>query len=271
MAPTLELHSIADRVEIADGVFMPRLGIGTSHSSEHGDVEREIAAAFDLGYRLIDTAAMYGNERGVGQAIAASSVPREEIFVTTKVWNSDQGHRQTLHAFDESLRRLALDYVDLYLIHWPQPGLTAETWHALEELLARGLVRSIGVCNFMPRDLDELYASATVPPAVNQFELHPFKQRPALQEYCRAHAITIEAWAPVMRGRANQVPQLVEIGERYGKSGAQVSIRWILQSGITTIPKSTHEVRLQENADVFDFELTPAEMSAIDALDRSGS
>lgn len=267
VAERLELRSIADSVQIAQGVRMPRLGLGTSQAYP-GQVEREIAVGLDLGYRHIDTAAMYGNEHEIGAAIARSGVPREEISLATKVWNTDQGYQTTLRAFDASRRRLGVDYIDLYLIHWPQPHATAETWRAMEELLRRGEVRAIGVCNFTVEHLEELYQTAEIPPAVDQFELHPWMQRPELQDYCISRGITIQAWAPVMRGRASRVPQLAEIGERHGKSGAQVSIRWILQKGFTTIPKSTHESRLHENCDVFDFELSEDEMATIDAMDR---
>lgn len=263
----VEIGSIADTVRIAPNVNMPRLGLGTSQSYP-GDVEREITAGLALGYRHIDTASMYGNEREIGAALAGSGVPRDQISIATKVWNSDQGYETTLRAFDASRRRLGVDYVDLYLIHWPQPGMTGSTWSAMEELVRRGDVRAIGVCNFMEEHLDELFETAALPPAVNQFELHPWMQRPALAEYCFERGITVQAWAPVMRGRASGVPQLAQIGERHGKTGAQVAIRWILQKGYTTIPKSTHEEHLRENAAVFDFELGDAEMDAIDALDR---
>lgn len=268
VAERLELRSIADTIEIADGVRMPRLGLGTSQAYP-GQVEREIAVGLDLGYRHIDTAAMYGNEHEIGAAVARSGVSRQEVSLATKVWNTDQGYQTTLRAFDASRRRLGVEYIDLYLIHWPQPHATAETWRAMEELLRRGEVRAIGVCNFMIEHLEELFQTAEVAPAVNQFELHPWMQRPELQDYCISHGITVQAWAPVMRGRASRVQQLVEIGQRHGKTGAQVSIRWILQKGFTTIPKSTHESRLHENCDVFDFELSDDEMATIDALDRS--
>lgn len=267
LADKTELGSVADRVEVADGVMMPRLGLGTSQAYP-GKVETEIRVGLELGYRLIDTASMYGNEREIGAAVAASGLPRHEVFLATKVWNTDQGFQTTLRSFDASRRRLGVDYVDLYLIHWPQPGTTAETWRAMEELVRRGDVRAIGVCNFMKVHLEELARTAIMAPAVNQFELHPWMQRPQLQQYCLEHGITIQAWAPVMRGRASRVPELASIGGRYGKTGAQVSIRWLLQKGFTTIPKSTHEDHLRENADVFDFELSDEDMRAIEALDR---
>ena len=224
-----------------------------------------------IGYRLIDTAAMYGNEREIGSALRQADVPREDVFVTTKVWNSDQGYERTLAAFSRSRARLGLEYVDLYLVHWPQPGLTGETWRALEELLSSGQTRAIGVCNFVPRNFEELFATANVPPAVDQFEFHPGMQRPDVTRYCREKGITMQAWSPLMRGGVSRVPALAAIGERHGKSPAQVALRWILQKDITTIPKSVHEDRIVENADVFDFELSADEMAEIDALDQDST
>jgi len=269
--PAVELHSIADRVEIAPGVMMPRLGIGTSHVVGATNVEAEVAAALELGYRLIDTATAYMNEGEIGTALERAGVAREELFVTTKVWPSDQGYEQTLRTFHRSRSRLRLDYLDLFLIHWPEPRLTAETWRALEELHASGAVRAIGVSNFMESDFEQLFETATVSPAINQIEFHPYFQRPELVAYCMSHGVTVQAWSPLIQGRVSKIPVLVEIGNRHGKTAAQVTIRWMLQRGITTIPKSSHRERLQENADVFDFALTPQEMAAIDALDRNES
>jgi diketogulonate reductase-like aldo/keto reductase len=231
-------------------------------------VRRAIASALELGYRLIDTATSYGNEAEIGAALRQAGVAREELFVTSKVWPSDQGYDRTLMAFETSRSRLGLDYLDLYLIHWPEPRLTTQTWRALEELHAAGAVRAIGVSNFTHEDLAQLDSTANMPPAVNQIEFHPHLQRPELIAECRVRGIAIEAWSPLMRGRVEGVPKLVEIGKTHGKTAAQVTIRWILQKNIITVPKSTHEARLRENADVFDFALSAAEMAAIDALDR---
>jgi methylglyoxal/glyoxal reductase len=268
MTTTIELHSLTDRVEIAPGVAMPRLGVGTYRASEV-DAHQEVAWALEIGYRGVDTAALYGNEADVGRAIAESGLPRDDVFVATKVWNDDQGYESTLAAFDESLRKLALGHVDLYLVHWPIPSRMQDTWRAMEEILASGRTRAIGVCNHLPHHLERLLSFATVPPAIDQVEFHPGLQQPDLHAYCDEHRITMQAWAPVMRGRVFQIPTLVEIGRRHGKTAAQVSIRWILQLGVTTIPKSVHRERLVENADVFDFELSAEEMAAIAALDRS--
>jgi len=264
----VELHSLADRVEIAPGVLMPRLGIGTFRSLGGHQVEHEVAYALRVGYRGIDTASMYGNEEGVGRAIERSGVPRDDLFVATKMWNDEQGYTRTLAACEQSLRRLGLDHVDLYLVHWPVPGLLQDTWRAMEELLAKGSVRAIGVCNFLEEHLEDLLSFATVPPALDQVEHHPRLQQPELREYLRAHGITMQAWAPIMRGGVASIPEIVAIADAHGKTPAQVAIRWILQHGVTTIPKSVHEARIAENADVYDFELTAAEMAAIDGVDR---
>lgn len=266
-ATPLRIESIRDTVEVAPGVHMPRLGLGTSRAYG-SDVIRAIAMAFDLGYRLIDTSANYENETEVGRAIAASAVPREEIFVTTKLEGPDQGPVRPLPALQTSLRRLQLEYVDLYLIHWPEPRLTNDSWRALEQLLRAGLTRSIGVSNFEVSDLEQLFTTATIRPAVNQIKLNPLEQRRALAGYCRERGITVEAWAPVLRGHAEQVPPLVRIGRDHGKSAAQVSLRWLLQKGMIAIPKSVHESRLRENAEVYDFSLGEDEMALIDSAER---
>jgi diketogulonate reductase-like aldo/keto reductase len=267
VADGIELRSLADTVEIAPGVHMPRLGLGTYKSPAGPDVEHEVAWGLELGYRLIDTAALYGNEESIGRALRSSTMPREDVFLTTKVWNSDQGYESTLSACDASLRRLGVDQVDLYLTHWPMPKLMRDTWLAMEELLAAGKTRAIGVCNHLPHHLEELLSYAHVPPAVDQVEHHPRLQQTALRDFCRNRGITMQAWAPIMRGRVNGIPELVEIADRHGKTPAQVSIRWILQHGVTTIPKSVHRERVAENADVFDFELSPDETAVVDGLD----
>jgi len=267
MPADFKLNSLADTVEIAPGVHMPRLGLGTYKADEGPDVAGALTDALAMGYRLVDTASIYGNEVGVGRALHESGVPREEIFVTTKLWNDDQGYESALKAFDESLKRLDLDYVDLYLVHWPWPKHAQDTWRAMEQLLVGGRTRAIGVCNHLPHHLDQLAEFATTMPSVNQCEFHPRLQQPDLQAACRNRGITLQAWAPIMRGGVNSVPELIEIAHRHGKTPAQVSIRWILQKGVITIPKSIHSARIAENADVYDFELSPAEVGAIDALD----
>lgn len=259
--------AITSAIGLSNDVEMPRFGLGTYKSKPGAEVERSVEAALRLGYRAVDTAALYGNEEGVGAGLRASGVPREEVFVTTKVWNTDQGHDATLAALEGSLARLGMDHVDLYLVHWPMREHLEGTWKAMEEVLAAGKTRAIGVCNFLPHHLEELARVATVPPVVDQVEFHPRLQQPALQAYLAEHDIALEAWAPIMRGAVNEIPELLEIARSHGKTPAQVTIRWILQLGYVVIPKSVHEERIAENAGVFDFELADAEMAVIDTLD----
>lgn len=260
--------TIDSTVTLSNGVEMPRFGLGTYKSPEGGEVEGATAAALEVGYRSIDTASLYGNERAIGRVIAASDVPRNDIFVTTKVWNEEQGYEETLAALHHSLERLELDYVDLYLMHWPIPRLMESTWRAMEELLAQGHTRAIGVCNFLVPHLEQLDTIAESPPVVNQFEFHPWLQQPEVVGACAARGIAVEAWAPLARGRVFDMPEIGAIGERHGKSAAQVTLRWLLQRGVIAIPKSVHPERVRENAAIFDFELSAKEIAAIDALDR---
>jgi diketogulonate reductase-like aldo/keto reductase len=262
------LVSLADTVEIAPGVAINRLGLGTYRADEGPDVEREVRYGLDLGYRTIDTAALYGNEHSVGKAMRRSGVAREDVFVTTKLWNDDQGYESALRAFDISLERLGFDYVDLYLVHWPRDGKMRDTWRAMEEILASGRTRAIGVCNFLVHHLNSLSALANVAPALNQIEHHPRLQQPGLVAHCQELGIAVQAWAPIMRGKVMLVPEIVQIAQAHRKTPAQVTLRWILQRGVITIPKSVHERRIAENADIYDFELSSAEMAIIDSLDR---
>lgn len=261
------LDDITATVRLANRVEMPRLGLGTYRSAEGGDVERSVSAALDLGYRSIDTASLYGNEAGIGAAIAGSGVPRGEIFLTSKVWNDEQGYESTLRAFNGSLTRLGTDYLDLYLVHWPREQ-THDTWRAMERLYSEGMARAIGVCNHLEHHLEALLAVADVPPMVDQYEFHPWLQQPALREYCERHEIVVEAWAPLMKGRVAEVPELAAIGAAHRRTPAQVALRWLLQLGVVVIPKSVHPERVAENADVFGFTLTAAEMEVIAGLDR---
>lgn len=260
--------SLTSTVQIAPGVRMPVLGLGTYRSAEGPEVYDSVRDALEIGYRGFDTASVYDNEEGVGRALRESDVPREQLFVVTKVWNDEQGYANTLAACDRSLGKLGLDQLDLYLVHWPSRATLEGTWRAMEDLLARGSVRSIGVCNFLPHHLEALLAICKVPPAIDQVEHHPHLQQPELREYCATHGIVMQAWAPVMRGRASLVPELVAIAQAHDKAPAQVCLRWILQHDVTAIPKSVHRARIAENADVFDFELTGEQMRLIDTLDR---
>ena len=259
--------ALSSTVALDNGSAMPLLGLGTYKSAPGAEVEGSVAAALRCGYRSIDTASLYENEESIASAIRASGVPREQIFLASKVWNDEQGYENTLAACDGSLGRLGTDYLDLYMVHWPLPATLASTWRAMEELYAAGKARAIGVCNHLPHHLEALLKTAEVPPMVDQVEFHPRLQQPRLQAYLAEHDIALEAWAPIMRGGVNGIPQLVEIGRAHNKSPAQVAIRWILQMGYVAIPKSVHEDRIAENADVFDFELTDEQMETIDRLD----
>lgn len=247
---------------------MPLFGLGVFQTPEGEEVYNAVTWALEAGYRLVDTAAVYRNETGVGRALRDSGVPRSDYFVTTKVWNTDQGYESTLQACEASLTRLGLDYVDLYLIHWPKPRLTAGTWRALEHLRAEGRTRAIGVSNFEPHHLDALMADAEVAPAVNQVELHPHLQQPEVRAACARLGTVVQAWSPLKRGRVLDEPVIGSIAEEHGATPAQVILRWQLQSGMSTIPKSVRRERIRENGDIFWFELSPEDIAAIGALDR---
>lgn len=253
---------------LANGVEIPYLGLGVWQADEGREVQQAVTWALEAGYRHIDTASIYKNEEGVGQAVRESSVPREEVFITSKVWNTDQGYDATLRAFDASLDRLGLETLDLYLIHWPVPGKSRDTWRALEKLYADGRVRAIGVSNFLQHHLEELLTTATVKPMVNQLEFHPWLVQPGLQAYCRQHGIQYEAWSPLMQGKVFEQDIVNDLARKYGKSPAQILVRWDLQRGVVTIPKSVKQAHIISNAAVFDFELTADELAYIDGLDR---
>jgi len=260
---------ISSTTKLNNGVEMPWLGLGVFLSEEGAEVENAVKSALTNNYRHIDTAAIYKNERGVGKAIKESGIPRSEIFLTSKVWNTDQGYQSTLNAFDESLEKLQTDYLDLYLIHWPKAQRSVETWKALEELYEAGRVRAIGVSNFLVHHLEDFLLHCKVVPAVNQVEFHPELIQPDLLKYCQKKGIQLEAWSPIMKGRVNDIPVMQEIAAKYGKTPVQVVLRWDIQKGVVTIPKSVKAERIISNADFFDFELTPEEMARIDALDQN--
>lgn len=260
--------NISSTIPLNNGIAMPLLGLGTWRAAEGGEVERSILAALELGYRHIDTAAVYGNETGVGKAIRESGLPRAELFVTTKLWNDDQGYDSALTACRASLERLGLDYVDLYLVHWPVRGKLQETWAAMEQILGEGLVRAIGVSNFHVHHLQLLLEYAKTVPAVNQVEFHPWLQQRELRAFCREQGIVVEAWSPLAKGRIFDQPLLQEIAAAHGKHPAQILIRWDLQLGVVTIPKSVHRERLAANGDVFDFTLSDDELERIADLDQ---
>jgi diketogulonate reductase-like aldo/keto reductase len=228
-----------------------------------------VLEALRVGYRLIDTAKLYRNESDVGAAVRESGIPREAVFVTTKLWNTDHGYDAALRAFDHSLRQLGLDYVDLYLIHWPVAGLRRETWKAFETIYAQGKARAIGVSNYMVHHLTELLADAKVPPAVDQVEMNPFLPQRELQAFCRDHGIRLEAYSPLTKGRRFGDRRLGAVAMKHAKTPAQVLLRWCLETGAVAIPKSVRPERIRENSEIFDFSLDAEDLRALDALDES--
>ena len=254
------------QLQLNNGVSIPQVGLGVWQAG--GGTKKAVVAALAAGYRHIDTAAVYGNEAQVGAAIAEAGVPRDQVFVTSKLWNQDHGYDKALAAYETSLKRLKLDYLDLYLVHWPVAGLRLESWRALEKLAADGRVRAIGVSNFMASHLQELTANAKVLPAVNQIELTPFLQRAPTVALCRELGITLEAYSPLTRGQRLGHPVVVELAQAAARTPAQVLLRWGIQKGFVILPKSVHEARIVENAALFDFELDAAAMQRLDALEE---
>lgn len=252
-----------------NGIEMPYFGLGVWQSKDGQEVINAINYALDAGYRAIDTAAIYKNEEGVGQAIAQSSVPREEIFVTSKVWNDDQRSDEVLQAFDTTMDKLGLEYLDLYLIHWPVEDKYKDTWKVMEEIYRTGRVKAIGVSNFLKHHLEDLLTAAEVTPMVNQMEFHPRLVQQHLLDFCNAHSIQYEAWSPLMQGKIFDVVLLQQMAKKYGKSIAQIALRWNLQKGVATIPKSVKKERIVSNADIFDFEIAEEDIHAIDGLDQT--
>jgi methylglyoxal/glyoxal reductase len=260
--------SIHDRAVLHNGVQMPWIGLGVYKAEDGDEVIQSIKWAIDAGYRSIDTASLYNNEAGVGQAIAESDVPREDLFITTKVWNTDQGYEEALSAFDASLERLGLDYVDLYLVHWPVPGKYKETWRALEKIYEDGRAKAIGVSNFKKHHLEDLIADAKIKPMVNQVEYHPRLTQEDLLTYCKQQGIQLEAWRPLLKGEIFEEPTLLELADKYNKTVAQIILRWDIQNGVVTIPKSVTKHRIEENIDIYNFKLTNEDMTRISALNQ---
>lgn len=273
--------NLGDEVALANGVTIPCVGFGTYKNTDPAECLSSVREALAAGYRHVDTAQFYFNEENVGEAIRESGLPRNEIFLTTKVWNTSQGYDNTLRAFDESMGKLGLDYLDLYLVHWPvakdyatdYPSAFTQTWRALEKLYADGKVRAIGVCNCLKEHLNVLFGECRVKPMVNQIEYHfgfsdPDQTEAA--EFSRANGIVVEAWAPLCRGRAFGNPVLKAVAEKYGKTEAQILVRWCLQHETLPLPKTVSPARIRENADVFGFVISDEDMAALDAVDTVG-
>lgn len=264
---------LQDTTTLHGGIQMPWFGLGVFKVEEGAELVQAVKSAIKHGYRSIDTAAIYDNEKGVGQgiheAILENNISREDLFITSKVWNADLGYESTLAAYETSLNKLGLEYLDLYLIHWPVEGKYQDAWRALETLYKEGRVKAIGVSNFQIHHIEELMKTATIKPMVNQVELHPRLTQTELRDFCKEQGIQIEAWSPLMQGQLLDHPVLQEIAAKHNKSIAQVILRWDLQHGIVTIPKSTKEHRIIENAAIFDFELSSEDVARIDALNQN--
>lgn len=262
------MEQINKTIRLGNGTELPMLGLGV-YKAQGSEAQQAVDFALKCGYRLIDTASVYKNEDDVGRALRGSSVPREELFITTKVWNTAQRLGDIEGALLRSLERLGLSYIDLYLVHFPVPGCYLETWRALEQLYKSGKVRAIGVSNFEIRHLETLAQISDITPAVNQIEVHPLCANTELVSYCQEHKIAVQAYSPLARGAYRNKEILQQIGSRYGKSAAQTGLRWLLQKGIAVIPKSVQPQHIQENAALWDFELNEVEMQAISALNEN--
>ena len=261
--------TLTSTVTLNNGLEMPVLGLGTFKSQRGDETQNAVRWALEAGYRHIDTAAVYRNEQDVGAGIRDSGIPRQELFLTSKVWNSDQGFNSTLRAFDQSLARLGTDYLDLYLVHWPIRGTRLDTWRALARLAAEGRCRAVGVSNYTVRHLKEALSAADLVPAVNQFELSPFNTRCSLVDFCQEKGIQVESYSPLARGKKLNHPTVAALAHQHGKSPAQVLIRWALEKGYVVIPKSVHQNRILENSQVFDFSLSGEEVQTLDDLNEN--
>ncbi|VXB52596.1 aldo/keto reductase [Maribacter litoralis] len=262
-----KITDIKGSFELRNGVQMPYLGLGTYQSDNDQEVVNAIKSAIKIGYRHIDTAAVYKNEEGVGKGIIESGIDRSELFLVSKVWNDDQGYDETLKAFDESLARLGVDYLDLYLIHWPVSGKYKETWKALEYLYAQKKIKAIGVSNFLQHHLEDLLKDCEIVPMVNQMEFHPYLVQQELIDYCNVNGIQYESWSPFMQGKVFELDICDDLAKKYNKSVAQIILRWNLQKCVVAIPKSVHENRIASNADIFDFELSDEDIAFLDGLE----
>lgn len=263
-----KLSDLQGSFELHNGVQMPYLGLGVYLSKDGEEVINAVKEALNHGYRHIDTAAIYENEEGVGEGIRQSNVPREDVFLVSKVWNTDQGYEATLKAFEASLNRLGTDYLDLYLIHWPKGDLSKDTWRALERLYREKRVRAIGVSNFLKHHLEDLLDTAEIVPMVNQMEFHPYLVQQELMDFCSSHQIQYEAWSPLMQGNIFDLDIMKDMAAKYNKTIAQIVLRWDLQKGVVTIPKSSKKERIKANSELFDFTLSDEDVKLLDSLDK---
>lgn len=268
MATSLANLNIDSTVKLNNNVRIPILGLGVYQAPPGRITQNAVKYALSVGYRHVDTARIYGNESDVGEAVRKSGIPRDQLFVTTKLWNGDQGYDSTLRACDASLKRLGFDYVDLYLIHFPVPETRKESWRAMKTLLEQGKCRAIGVSNFTIHHLEDLLKGHELVPAVNQVEFHPFLYQKELLEYCQRKGIHVEAYSPLARGERMKHPRIIALATKYLKTPAQIMIRWGLQHGLVVIPKSTREERIRENSQVFDFEISSEDMRSMDSLNE---
>ena len=252
---------------LSNGIKMPSIGFGTYKSGSDEETAKIVKYALNIGYRQIDTASFYGNEVGIGNGIKESRINREDIFLVTKLWNDDHGYDKTIEAFNKSLERLQVNYIDLYLVHWPNK-LNSETWKAFEYLYKTGKVKAIGVCNFKIGHLEELKKTAEIMPMVNQIEIHPQSSKNDMLSYCEENNIQLVAWSPIMRGKLFSNNLMIDLAEKYKKTIAQIILRWHVQRGIIPIPKSSNEERIKENLSIFDFELSNDDMKTIDLLNE---
>lgn len=263
-----QITNLQGTFTLHNGVKMPYFGLGVYLSEDGAEVINAVKWALESGYRHIDTAAIYKNEEGVGEGIRKSGIEREELFVVSKVWNSDQGYESTIKAFNDSLERLGLDYLDLYLIHWPVAEKYKETWKALEHLYAEGKVKAIGVSNFMQHHLEDLLSEAQIVPMVNQMEFHPYLVQQELLDFCKKHKIQYEAWSPMMQGKIFEMDEFKQLAQKYNKTIAQIVLRWDIQKGVVTIPKSSKKERIIANSQIFDFAISKEDMLIIDRLHK---
>lgn len=263
--------TIESKVKLNQGTEIPYFGLGVFQCTAGHETKNAVTYAFEAGYRNIDTARFYGNEKSIGEAVRENGIPRSEIFITTKLWNSDHGYESALRAFDKSFSALDIDYIDLYLVHWPVQGLRLDSWRAMEKLLEDGRCKAIGVSNYMVPHLEELFDHCEIKPAVNQIELSPFNylSRKAVCDFCTENGIVLEAYSPLTKGKKLNDPNLKRIAEKYNKTTAQVLIRWALQKNFVVIPKSSRKERIYENADVFDFNISEEDMDFLDNLDEN--